>query len=180
MEDKEIIWQYNNLLVNSINGYVEKSIVASRLLVCKTAVVLCTGVFSKVEEVLKLFAKNNKKTRLIIIARSSFLELIKKEVENPFVFIEWDQKFSVDIMEKLQKEVSVSEIDSLIYLCKEAVDLRDMNVFQIMLQLNVVHYFSFSSGEELNYYREISKLYGGLKCYMDLIDWVNNVIIGSG
>ncbi len=182
MDDKKIIKDFNDLLVDKANIFVEKNIDFDVLKECNKALIICSGVFTKVGELIRVFANYNSDAELIFISREKMHQQIRNFTKNPYVFIPWEEKYSIKVLEVVRKEISLESIDSFFYVCKSAIDLRDINVLKIAQEINKlfsINVFSYTSGEELNFYNDIQKYICSLKCYNGLIEWVNDIIISA-
>lgn len=179
MNEKEIVSKFNDLLVEKISSYVEKEIDEKILAQSCEVIVLCTGVFGKVGEIIDLFSRYNPEARLVIVGKRSFEGMIKERAVNPYILIDWEQRFNVNVIDRIEEAVSIKGVDSIIFASKAAIDLRDMNILQIILRFPQLKTFSYTAGEELNYYYDVSKYYKSLICYNTLVEWINAVVLAK-
>lgn len=181
MKSKETIINFNDEMVDLIKEYVTEEIEYNELKICKNVLVVCSGVYTKMNNLLNIFEKYNQQANLFFLGNEDVIEkLLERNGEmNYYAF---NGKFRTELWKGVKRKRNGMKFDSVIYVCKYAVDVRDLNIIELAENVNneeQIELFSFASGEMLNRYKEIGKYKRSLMLYHDFIGWLDECICGD-
>jgi len=178
MSKQEIISEYEELLFLELNKNIIRNSSIENLKDCKNMLILCTGIIDKLKNVLERLSLL-KETKIYIVANQNILDQIY-ESDSCFYKIPWNERFTLGVIDKIRNGISIVEIDTVIFLSREYVDLRDMNILNIINELQKIRIMKViiyvGRDYEMVEYKDVKKIEVILCAYKGLIGFVHQVL----
>lgn len=174
MEGETIIRQFNELIYQDIQNYINYIDASKHAKTCRNMLCLCTGVYNKAKVLIEKLGQMAPDTHLIIVGREKTVNTLKKENIMNCSWVIWEEEFSLSILDKDCINAALGRIDGMIFLCREVNDLRDFNLFDIATRLRAgTKIFGSIGGEQLVQYTDLDRYLACIRCYDAVMQWFN-------
>lgn len=169
-------------LCKSINDSIE-TVSYCEMMHCKTVVVFGIGSFRAFEKFFISLKKINHNVKIIIITQTHKIERYEKYLNGEYKFIEWNQNFSLRLLDVLREDMRILKPDAMVYFAKAPNDLDNLNILELGKEMsrisNADEKFSVYCVDivcnKLYRYRKTSLTYQGLQLYQSINDYLMEI-----
>lgn len=180
MCDEQLVKIINDELVDRIESYIDRSVTYTEIEKYNNILILCTGVLSKVQNLVQYITRYNDKADIYIAGSKETIDNIIVSNDKKIYGYAMEGKFNDSLVDRLKENFNGIQFDLIMYICKYAIDVRDLNIIEIGGIISKEYgskMISFTSGEELNLYKNIDRYQNDLLFYDKFIQWINSCVI---
>lgn len=115
--------------------------------------------------------EQNPEIELIIVAQTQTAEVLARIYQGKHRVVSWSGKYTLELVDKLKKEVDMRGLDGFLFYTQHQVNLRDKNFIEIARSLQEemdIHIYSDTVGYELYEYHDLPLYSQGIRVYEEI------------
>lgn len=168
---------FYDFLCSTIDSCVDE-IEMEHLSECKKMLVIASNAREILKRNILRIREINPEVHFIIVAQKEMQECVSEYITLKDQIITWSGKYTTELVDLLSDKIDLFSIDSFLFFSKHLLDLRDDNIFEILLKLSEVKKFSIYNvifSGEIYLFRDLALCHKGLKVYQTMESFIEEV-----
>ena len=158
---------FYDFLCSTIDSCVDE-IEMEHLSECKKMLVIASNARELFKKSILQIRKVNPQIQFIMVVQEGMKEYSSEYMTLKDQIITWSGKYTTELVDLLGEKIDLFSIDSFLFFSKHLLDLRDNNIFEILLKLSEVKEFSIYNiifSGEIYLFRDLALCCKGLNVY---------------
>lgn len=157
-----------------------KEINANDMYKCKCVLVFGSNLYQIIQNYIIELKKHSENVKVILVAQPQMCKPLKDILSEEDIIIEWNDKYSIEILNELENFVDLTQIDNIVYYTQSPIDLSDLNILEIADRIksksNDLKVYSFDRSMSAYGYCNLKFYIRGLKLYNEINEFIDEAL----